>query len=209
MKLKSTDASLCLLSFTCLASTAACADSPLGIYLGAGGGESDVRAEQAILGDSNYVSRFDERHSAWKVIAGLRPLSPLGGELEYIDFGNPGSGLGISGPGGLTRVDEKAVALFGMSYLPLPVSFLDVYGKLGIARLRTTLTGLGPLPFCPVGLIPCVQSTFNQSDWSTNLAYGAGVQGKMGRLAIRAECERISASGGDPDIFSLGVTWTL
>jgi hypothetical protein len=31
----------------------------------------------------------------------------------------------------------------------------------------------------------------------------------MGRLAIRAEYERVSASGGDPDIFSLGVTWTL
>jgi hypothetical protein len=35
------------------------------------------------------------------------------------------------------------------------------------------------------------------------------VQGKIGHLAIRAEYKRINASGGDPDIFSLGVTWTL
>ena len=209
MKLKSTDTSLCFLLFTCLASTAACADGSLGNYLGAGGGEADVRADQATLGDTNYDSKFDERHSAWKVIAGLRPLSPLGVELEYIDFGNPGSGPDFSGLGGLTRVDEKAVALFGVGYLPLPVSYLDVYGKLGIARLRTALTGLGPQPFCPVGLIPCVQPTFHQSDWNTDVAYGAGVQRKMGGLAIRAEYERIGASRSDPDIFSLGVTWTL
>jgi hypothetical protein len=47
---------------------------------------------------------------------------------------------------------------------------------------------------------------FNISNSSTNFAYGAGVQGKIGSLAIRAEYERISASGGNPDIVSLGVT---
>jgi hypothetical protein len=209
MQLKPTDASLYFLLCAYLASTPASAGNPSGFYLGVGGGESDVRADKAILGDSNYVSTLDEQHSAWKAIAGFRPLPPLGVELQYIDFGNPSTELGFAGPGGLTKVGEKAVTLFGVSYLPLPVSFLDVYGKLGIARLRTTLTGLGPLPFCPAGLFPCVQSTFKQTDWSTDLAYGAGVQGKIGRLAIRAEYERISASGGDPDMFSLGVTWTL
>ncbi len=49
----------------------------------------------------------------------------------------------------------------------------------------------------------------NTSDWNTNFAYGAGLQGKIGALAIRAEYERISASGGNPDIISLGVTWTF
>jgi hypothetical protein len=143
------------------------------------------------------------------VIAGLRPLSPLGVELEYIDFGNPGSGLDLSGLGGLTRVAERAVALFGVGYLPLPVPFWEVYGKLGVARLRTTLTELGPEPLCPVGLVLCVQSTFNQTSWRTSIAFGAGGQRKMGRLAIRAEYERIGVSGNDPDIFSLGLTWTL
>lgn len=47
------------------------------------------------------------------------------------------------------------------------------------------------------------------TDSSTNFAYGAGDQGKIGSLAIRAEYERISASGGNPDIVSLGVTWTF
>jgi hypothetical protein len=209
MRLNSTDASLCFLLFTCLASTAACADGPLGIYLGAGGGASDVRADRAVLGDTNYDSKFDERHSAWKVIAGLRPLSPLGVELEYIDFGNPGSGLNFPGLGGLSKVDERAVALFGVGYLPLTVPLWDVYGKLGIARLRTALTELGPEPLCPVGLTPCVRPTLNQTGWSTSIAFGAGVQRKIGHLAIRAEYERIGVSGSDPDIFSLSLTWAL
>ena len=47
------------------------------------------------------------------------------------------------------------------------------------------------------------------ADWSTNFAYGAGVQGKIGSLAIRAEYERIGGSSANPDLISLGVTWTL
>ena len=216
MRLNSTDASLCFLLFTCLASTAACADGPLGIYLGAGGGASDVRADQAILGDTDYDAKFDQRHNAWKVIAGLRPLSPLGVELEYIDFGNPGSGLNFPALGGLSKVDERAVALFGVGYLPPHVPFWDVYGKLGIARLRTSLTEIGPEPLCPVGLIGCFQPTlprrvpsFNQTSWSTSVAFGVGAQRKIDHLAIRAEYERIGVSGNDPDILSLSLTWTL
>jgi len=118
LKAKSTKPSLFLLLCTCLVSSAAFADNPLGVYIGAGGGKARVRADQAILDDTNYVSSFDERHAAWKVIAGIRPLSPLSVELEYIDFGNPGS-EGMHAPfGGLTRVDEKAVALFGLGHLP-------------------------------------------------------------------------------------------
>jgi hypothetical protein len=47
------------------------------------------------------------------------------------------------------------------------------------------------------------------NDWSTNVAFGLGVQGKLGSLAIRAEYERIAANAGNPDLLSLGVTWTF
>jgi hypothetical protein len=195
------------LGTTC-ASTRVLAED-LGLYVGAALGEAHVRTEKGISGDTGYDYRFDGQHSAWKVTAGIRPISPLGVELEYIDFGNPTAGLSDIGLGGLTKADQKAVTLFGLGYLPLPVPFLDVYGKLGIARLRTTTTEISPVPFCPVNALPCGAATFNMSDWSTNVAYGAGVQGKIGTLAIRAEYERISASSGNPDIFSLGVTWTF
>jgi hypothetical protein len=143
------------------------------------------------------------------VTVGIRPISPLGVELEYIDFGNPSVGLSNTGLGGLSKADQKAVTLFGLGYLPLPVPFFDVYGKLGIARLHITTTEVSPTPICPAGFTSFSPTTFNISDSSTNFAHGAGVQGKIGSLAIRAEYERISASGGNPDVFSLGITWTF
>jgi opacity protein-like surface antigen len=202
--------SILLLAFgaTC-ASDRVLADDHLEFYLGAAIGESHVRTAQEILGDTGYDYKFDEQHSAWKVNVGIRPISPLGVELGYIDFGNPSSGQTLSGFGGLTEADERAWTLFGLGYLPLPVPFLDVYAKLGTARLHTTTTGVGPTPDCPVGGMPCGPSTFRISDWSTIFAYGAGVQGKIEALAIRAEYERFSASGGNPDLVSLGITWTF
>lgn len=136
--------------------------------------------------------------------------SSLGIELQYTDFGSLSAGLANKGLGGLSKVDAKATTLSALGYLPLPVPFLDVYGKLGVARLHETTTEVSPFPFCPaVAGSSCVPSSSNLSDWSTNFAYGAGVQGKIGDLAIRAEYERISASGENPSIASLGVTWTF
>jgi hypothetical protein len=51
------------------------------------------------------------------------------------------------------------------------------------------------------------RQAFDISTWSTDFAYGAGVQGRIGSLAIRAEYERIIVAGGNPDILSLGATW--
>jgi OmpA-like transmembrane domain len=174
--MKGTSFSILLLAFgaTC-ASTRVLADDLLGFYVGAAIGESYVRTSKEIVGDTGYDYHFDRQQSAWKVTAGLRPISPLGVELEYIDFGNPIAGLSNTGLGGLSRADQKAVTLFGLGYLPLPVPFLDVYGKLGIARLHTTTTEVAPIPFCPAGFTPCSPTTFNISDSSTNFAYGAGV----------------------------------
>jgi outer membrane immunogenic protein len=206
--MKGTSISILLLAFGATgASTPVLADDLLGFYVGAAVGEAHVRTAKDINGDTDYDYHFDEQHGAWKMVVGFRPISPLGIELEYIEFGNPSSGPSNTGLGGLSKADQKAATLFGLGYLPLPVPFLDVYGKLGIARLHTTTTEVSPIPLCPAGLTSCSPTTFSMSDSSTNFAYGAGVQGKIGSLAIRAEYERINASGGNPDIFSLGVVW--
>jgi hypothetical protein len=199
---------LLALSATC-ASTRVFADDAGGFYLGAAIGESHVRSSKEILGDTDFVYPFDEHHSAWKVTAGIRPIPPLGVELEYIDFGNPSAASEIGGFGGISQVDAKALALFAVGYVPLPAPFLDLYGKLGIARLHTTVTEVPPVPDCPGGASSCAATPFNISGSNTNVAYGAGLQGKFGSLAIRAEYERIAASGGNPDLVSLGVTWTF
>jgi opacity protein-like surface antigen len=192
------------------ASTRARADDPLEFYVGAGFGEAHVRESKYIVGDTNYDYSFSEGHAAWKLSAGIRPLALLGVELEYIDFGNPSDRpLGL---GGLSRVDARAGAAFGVGYLPLPLPYVDVYGKLGVARLRTRATEVPPPAVCPTAEPACTvvfAPPFDITDWSTDLAYGFGVQGKWGSFALRAEYERIAANAGNPDLLSVGVTVTF
>jgi opacity protein-like surface antigen len=186
-----------VLGTTCAVSRAV-ADDLLGLYVG------------AAFGDTDYSSLLAGHHIAWDVATGIRPFQPFGLELQYIDFGKLHAGSGsIGGLGGITEVDAKAGTLSALGYLPLPVPFLDVYGRVGVARLHEATSEIGPVPFCPVGFGPCGPGTSNISNWSTHFAYGAGVQGRIGSLAIRADYERLSASGENPSIASLGVIWTL
>jgi hypothetical protein len=164
-----------LLALGTTASTRALADDPLEFYVGAGAGQSHVRTDVQVIDPAGAYNgpdyRFDGHHSAWKVIGGIRPVSALGVELQYVDFGNPGTGVSSTFLGALTGADAKAVTLFGFGYLPLPVRHLDVYGKLGLARLHATLIETSPEPSCPASLtsFPCVQTTSNQSEWSTDV----------------------------------------
>jgi opacity protein-like surface antigen len=193
------------------ASTRVLADDPLGFYVGAGFGEAHVRESKEILGDTGYDYSFSASHAAWKLTAGIRPLALLGAEVDYLDFGNPSTGP-VGGFGGLSQVDAKAGALFAVGYLPIPLPFLDVYGKLGVARLRDKATEYPPTPACPTAQPECPVigvHPFNVTDWSTDVAFGLGVQGKWKSLAIRAEYERIAANAGNPDLLSVGVTWTF
>ena len=100
---------LVLIVTTCLASATALAVDPLGLYVGAGVGESEIRR------DGYYGPNFNEHHVAWKAIAGIRPISPVGVELEYMDFGNPNAGPNYNFIS--ANSDAKATALFGLGYL--------------------------------------------------------------------------------------------
>jgi hypothetical protein len=183
------------------AATTAFAEDPLGFYIGAAAGESDVRLDRSLTSTLNDVS---EHHGGWKAIVGIRPLSIVGAELEYLDFGNPSytSGAFTSGV-----VVAKAGALFGMVYAPIPIPFLDVYGKLGLTRLQNTVNGrISGLP-CPSSFVNC--GVIAVSRTNTDLGYGAGMQFKFGAAAVRAEYERINSSIGDPNMASLGLTWTF
>jgi len=198
-------------------STRAVAQDLLGLYLGAAVGESHVRTAQEILGDTGYDYEFNKQHTGWKLAAGIRPISPLGVELEYIDFGNP-SGPEVGGFGGLSQAGQKAVALSGVGYIPLPVPFLSIYGKLGVAHLHTTTTENPPVPAsltCPIAPGSCARTdiAFNPNTYgsasTTNAAYGLGAQAKFGPIAVRAEFERLSGAGDSPSLGSLGVSWTF
>jgi hypothetical protein len=196
----------------CAVSASASADNLLGFYVGAGAGESTVRSDHGF--DPYYPGDSHPHHTAWKVLAGIRPIPFVGAEAEYIDFGHPSSadssyvnGSGYYGSGADTH--PKAGILSGVGYLPLP--FVDLFAKVGLARLETNVNIYSQGP-C-TGVIPggtCSQPVLSHQDArETKVAYGAGVQTHFLGLALRGEYERISSTFGDPDAFMVSVTWTF
>lgn len=193
----------CLLGVT--GSSAALAEdilAPLGLYVGGAFGRSNVRVDST---ETRNLFSFNESHAAWKALVGIRPIAPLGAELEYIDFGHPARSIG-----GISEdARARAAGVFAVGFLPIPV--VDVYGKAGVARLQTiakgTLQTLQPTgQVCSNSSVNCL---FDSDHTDTRFAYGGGVQVKVLRVGVRAEYERISAPGGDPSLLSLGLTWTF
>jgi opacity protein-like surface antigen len=184
------------------------ADDLLGLYVGAGVGESHVRNDLNSLAN---VSGFVKNHTGWKALIGIRPVPFLGAELEYTDFGHPGvSGAQTIIPGIHYNEDvsQKAGSAFGLLYMPLPIPILDLYGKAGISRLQTvvnaTVTCVAPVATCVPNPI-----TYHQDSTSSRFAYGVGAQVKFLNLAVRAEYEQINAPAGSPDLYSLIATWSF
>jgi len=168
----------------------------LGLYVGGSAGQSQVEANVPSIGD------FKENHSAFKLIAGIRPISLIGAEISYIDFGHPGGSINAVS----SNVSEKGADAFGVLYLPVPV--VDVFVKAGLARLQSTLNSIR------VGVGSCTTTDpncalFRLDRTNTSFAAGAGAQVKFGPWAVRAEYERFNAAGGNPSLVSLGLTWTF
>lgn len=172
------------------------ADDLLGLYVGGAAGQSRVEANAPSIGD------FKQNHSAFKVIAGIRPISLIGAELSYIDFGRPSGSINAVS----SSVSEKGADAFGVVYLPVPV--VDVFVKAGLARLQSTLTSVkGGVGTCTMTDPNC--ALFRLDRTNTSFAAGAGAQVKFGSWAVRAEYERFNAAGGNPSLVSLGLTWTF
>ena len=176
-------------------SATALAYDPLGLYFGAAVGQSNVRSTRPLF---DAPADFVKQYTGWKLVFGLHPLPLLGAEIEYLDFGHPQRQLATA-----VQADARArgAALYGLLYAPLPLPTTDLYAKAGVARLKVSLqatSGCAPFAACPGG-----QASIDES--VNGLAFGAGAQLRYGSIALRAEYERIRASGGDPDLFSVGV----
>jgi opacity protein-like surface antigen len=170
----------------------------LGLYIGAGIGQATVRDE---------TFGFDSHHAGWQVFLGVRPVPLLGVELEYTDFGHPHVSYLRPGVSQISiDASQRAPSVFAVGYLPLPLSWLDIYGKAGLSRLQMTLTKDVQ---CYGVYATCVRSPLYDDRTQTDFGYGAGIQVKFGTTAFRAEYERIRASTGDPDLLSIGVTWSF
>ena len=198
---------LVTLSALSACAASASADNLLGLYAGAGVGESTVRSDRGF--DPYYPGDSHPHHTAWKVLAGIRPIPFVGAEAEYIDFGHPSSAdsssvVGAGYYGSRADTHPRAGILSGVGYLPLP--FVDLFAKVGMARLETNTYVC--TPDIPGGT--CNSAVFSrQNVWETKLAYGGGVQAHIVGLAIRGEYQRISSTFGDPDAFMVSATWTF
>ncbi|MGC1387267.1 MAG: outer membrane beta-barrel protein [Steroidobacteraceae bacterium] len=204
------------------ASGSAVAGNPLGAYVGFGVGASNVGNNNYGNGYGygcgpyacyGYGGNYGTNVVSWKVMAGIRPLPIVGAELEYMDFGSANGNNGYynnyyySG----ANTHPKATILYGVGYLPLPLPYLDVFGKVGVARLQTNESAYYNPTACPlptgVGCSSALIAGINQTN--DKFAYGAGVQARWQDFAFRAEYEGVSSEYGNPAAVSISVTWTF
>jgi opacity protein-like surface antigen len=195
----------------------------LGGYIGVGVGASHIDQgflDQGVFDAGVYDFRsFEDSRFGWKVLVGLRPIEWLGAEAEYIDFGNANLGaspLPLAAGGGTSGAEfygahasATAGAGFAVAYLPLPPS-VDLFGKLGFARVQTRYSYSGDYPIgCGGGGSTCAtlrEIVDVQDNTNTGVAYGAGAQFHFGPFAARLEYERVNGAW-QPGLFSIGLTW--
>ena len=198
--------------------TACAADDLLGLYVGGAVGRSDMHLLNSWTGTFTDADEVVVHHTAWSASVGVRPLHLLGVELQYLDFGsvdwNRATQVGsVNLPTDNVATHTNAEALSAVLYAPIPVRFFDVYAKVGPAHWHSNVDINDHFYFleCPANsiarLIGCEPVALKEG--GTNLAYGAGLQFKLGQAALRAEYERIEANPEYPYIYDLGFTWTF
>ena len=199
--------------------------NPLGLYVGGAVGQSQLRADldsfSCGFGSCSGPippAQFSRHATGWKAMVGLRPVPFLGAEAEYIDFGASGTtnvfvdinrAASLPGLSGTGRTHPTAAVLFAVGYLPLPLPYLDVYAKAGVAALKSNINFSGLYGVCagPPVCDPIGSLHASVNGTASRPAYGAGLQVKLGSFALRTEYERIDASTGDSALVSIGASW--
>jgi hypothetical protein len=165
-----------LLIVLALGASAAQADNGL-LYLGAGIANDNLKGIAATNSDLNSTN--------WKVWAGVRPISLFAVEADYIDLGSKSvTSQFVSGTSS-THLKYKAFTGYAVGFVPIPLPYLDVFGKVGLARWtssggNTVTMGGGGNQF------------FSLSDNGTQFAWGAGGQLHIGNFGARLEYENFS-----------------
>jgi opacity protein-like surface antigen len=158
-----------------------------GFYLGAGLGQSKLDPDQNKLNFS--ALNYDDKDQGYKLIAGIRPLDVLGAEINYVDLGKTDG----AGTGGALRSKAQLFNASVLGFVPLP--FVDIFGKVGIARSKARYQEEG---------------VSNLKLDSTDFSWGAGVQAHFRSLGARLEYERFNLPRtNSSSMVSLAVTWTF
>ena len=153
-----------------------------GFYLGGSIGQANLKIDDLTNGIS--TADFDADDTAFKLIAGMRPLDWLGLEAAYVNFGEPEDTV----LGQKLKADGDGISAFAVGFLATgPV---DLFAKAGLISWDSKISG-----------------SFDDS--GTDLAYGAGAQFRVLGLSIRAEYEKFEISDVDLDMISVGLTYTF
>jgi OOP family OmpA-OmpF porin len=146
---------------------------------------------QARFDDDNFsLSDVDDEDNSWKIIGGYRFHENFAVEANYVDFGEL-SAQQLTGNAPFTA-EARGITAFAVGLIPVP--YVDLFAKVGAARIDTKTRGL--------------LSDFD--DDTTEFAYGAGAQWRWRNLAVRAEYEKFDTDIiGDLDLISVGATYTF
>ncbi len=175
-----------------LAAGVAQADNGL-LYVGGGVVRDNLKDITATNSDLNSTE--------WKVWAGVRPISLFAVEADYIKLGsetiNPSGTCAL--PCATTHVDYKAFAAYAVGFAPIPIPFLDFFGKAGLARWESS-----------GGSTPPGGGLFSLSDNGTEFAWGVGTQAHVGNFGARLEYENFHVRNTNgANIVSLSVFLNL
>jgi Outer membrane protein beta-barrel domain len=158
------------------------------LYVGAGISRDNLEDITATNSDLNGTN--------WKVMAGFRPISLFAVEADYIDLGSQT----VNSIDTSTHVKYKAFAGYAVGFAPIPVPYLDVFGKVGLARW-TSSGGSSVFPS---------SSFFSLSDDGTQFAWGIGAQVHVGNIGGRLEYENFNIRNTNgANIVSLSVFLNL
>lgn len=211
-----------VLGFMCLEPVFA-QSNPFGLYAGLGVGRSTIGNGFDVF-DPNELGAtpFAKSELGWKALIGVRPIPLVGGELEYIDFGSSRAG---AEPAAIVdgynngqflggHATDRAGAVFAVGYLPVPLGWPELFGKVGWARLWSSYKYTGDYNVSTsTGTTYSAVYTSQTAD-SRGLAFGAGLQMHFGGLGVRAEYERIEGTQNygpheEPTLISASVTWSF
>jgi OmpA-OmpF porin, OOP family len=139
------------------------------------------------------LASCDRRDKGWKMFAGYRMNRVLAFEASFIDFGK--RSLTATSGAESTTVTARASAFSADAVVMIPLGWLEVFGKAGIAKVKaqstdTTLAG----------------TTFKLGKNDNEAHYGLGLNYRFSsEWDVRGEWERVKDS--KIDFFSIGLQY--
>jgi len=173
-----------------------------GTYIGGSLGRGETRhlgLDQ--IGDGSVLTgKADGKDSSWKIFAGFNVFSFVRAEFDYRDYGqvsfsamSDGSGTTYAAGPVDGIADTSAVSIAGLAVFD--AGKFKLFAKSGISRWRTETT---------------VRHSFggvsaSKTDGSDPLYGVGGAWDFPGPGGLRLEFERITKTGGDLDLLSVGI----